>query len=59
MGDCVRTPVVAKMNTANPKPNSNNPEFIQNWLKEERGDYQGVANKWMEIDGKNTENNNL
>ena len=58
MGDCVRTPVVAKMNTASPKPNSNNPEFIQNWLKEEKVDYQGVANKWMEIDSKNTENNN-
>ena len=52
MGDCVRTPVVAKMNTASPKPNSNNPEFIQNWLKEEKVDYQGVANKWMEIDSK-------
>lgn len=58
MGDCVRTPVVAKMNTASPKPNSNNPEFIQNWLKEEKVDYQGVANIWMEIDSKNTENNN-
>lgn len=58
MGDCVRTPIVAKMNTASPKPNSNNPEFIQNWLKEERVDYQGVANKWIEIDSKNTENNN-
>ena len=46
------------MNTASPKPNSNNPEFIQNWLKEEKVDYQGVANKWMEIDNKNTENNN-
>lgn len=50
MGDCVRTPVVAKMNTASPKPNSNNPEFIQNWLKEEKVDYQCVANKWLEID---------
>lgn len=58
MGDCVRTPVVAKMNTANPKPNSNNPEFIRNWLKEEKTDYQGIANKWMEIGGKSAENNN-
>lgn len=53
MGDCVRTPVVAKMNMASPKPNSNNPEFIQNWLKEEEVDYQGIANKWLEIDCKN------
>ena len=57
MGDCVRTPVVAKMNTASPKPNSNNPEFIQNWLKEEKVDYQGVANKWMEIDSESIDNN--
>lgn len=53
MGDCVRTPVVAKMNTASPKPNSNNPEFIQNWLKGDKVDYQGVADKWLEIDSKN------
>lgn len=53
MGDCVRTPVVAKINMASPKPNSNNPEFIQNWLKEEKVDYQGVANKWLEIDCEN------
>src|SRR5204862_6981682 len=26
MGDAVRTPVQAKMNTANPRPNSNNPK---------------------------------
>ena len=33
MGDCVRTPIVARMNDAKPKPNSNDPEFIANWLK--------------------------
>ena len=38
--------------------NGNYDNIIQNWLKEEKVDYQGVANKWMEIDSKNTENNN-
>jgi len=33
MGDAVRTPVQARMNTASPRPNSNNPKFIENWTK--------------------------
>lgn len=48
MGDCVRTPIVARMNDANPRPNSNNPEFISNWLKEDVADYEGVVIKWTE-----------
>lgn len=48
MGDCVRTPVVARMNTANPLPNSNNPEFVKNWLEEDKIDYQEVVDKWLE-----------
>lgn len=48
MGDCVRTPTVARMNDANPRPNSNNPRFIENWLKDDMSDYIGVSNKWME-----------
>ena len=49
MGDCVRTPIVARMNDAKPKPNSNNPEFIANWLKDDVADYVGVAKEWMGI----------
>ena len=37
-GDCVKTPVVARMNTAKPKPNSNDPEFVDNWIKSEKID---------------------
>lgn len=48
MGDCVRTPVVARMNTAKPLPNSNNPEFVKNWLVEDKIDYKDVAEKWLE-----------
>lgn len=49
MGDAVRTPVQARMNTANPRPNSNNPEFIENWTKETNSDfpdYNGIAEAW-------------
>ena len=48
MGDCVRTPIVARMNDAKPRPNSNNPEFISNWLKDDAADYDGVIKKWTE-----------
>lgn len=48
MGDCVRTPIVARMNDANPRPNSNNPSFIDNWLKDGTVDYERVAKKWTE-----------
>lgn len=47
MGDCVRTPVVARMNNARPKPNSSNPKYIKNWLTDVRVDYQSIANKWL------------
>ena len=55
MGDCVRTPVVARMNDAHPKPNSNNPEFISNWLKEDVADYDRVVENWVE-QGQDNEN---
>lgn len=48
MGDCVRTPVVARMNTAKPLPNSNNPEFVNNWLTGDKINYQKVTDKWLE-----------
>jgi hypothetical protein len=48
MGDCVRTPIVARMNDANPRPNSNNPSFIDNWLKNGKADYDLVTKKWTE-----------
>lgn len=47
MGDCIRTPVVARMNTAKPLPNSNNPEFVKNWLAEDKVNYQNVVDNWL------------
>jgi DNA helicase HerA-like ATPase len=49
MGDAVRTPVQAKMNTANPRPNSNNPKFIENWIKDlpiDFPNYKKIADSW-------------
>ena len=55
MGDCVRTPVVARMNDASPKPNSNNPEFIKHWLAESSTNYEAIVDKWLK-DGDTTTN---
>lgn len=49
MGDAVRTPVQTKIKTAYPTPNSNNPEFISNWLTEPTNDfpdYSGITQAW-------------
>ena len=48
MGDAVRTPVQARMNDANPRPNSNNPKFIENWLNvnDNFPNYKGISEAW-------------
>jgi len=49
MGDAVRTPVQARMNTAAPRPNSNNPKFIENWtidLPKDFPNYENIAEAW-------------
>ena len=49
MGDAVRTPVQARMNNADPTPNSNDPKFISNWLAENPSDfpdYKGITEAW-------------
>lgn len=59
MGDAVRTPVQARMNNANPRPNSNNPKFIENWtadLDENFPNYLKIAEAWEKGD-KYTPNN--
>lgn len=49
LGDAVRTPVMARINTACPKPKSENPKFIENWLKEgkDRSFYHSVCDEWQ------------
>lgn len=51
MGDCVRTPVQMRVNNAKPTPNSENPKFIENWLKEIGNafpDYKNISKAWEE-----------
>jgi hypothetical protein len=49
MGDAVRSPVQARINNADPTPNSNDPKFVANWLVDQAGnfpDYTGIAAAW-------------
>jgi len=49
MGDAVRSPVQARINNADPTPNSNDPRFITNWLADQPEgfpDYKGIATAW-------------
>ena len=60
MGDAVRTPVQVRLNNANPKPDSENPEFISKWLKESdinAPDYKSIAKKWECVSDEQTCNN--
>lgn len=66
MGDAVRSPVQAKMNNADPTPNSNDPKFITNWLKEcpsNFPDYSGIATAWEKGEkyagGENLDDDNI
>ena len=46
-GDCVRTPVQARIADVNPTPNSNNPKYIENWLTSNDIPYEKTCNKWL------------
>lgn len=48
LGDAVRTPVMARINTANPKPKSDNPRFVENWLNEGKNKefYHSICDDW-------------
>lgn len=46
-GDCVRTPVLVRIDDVNPTPNSNNPKYIENWLKKDDIiPYEETCNRW-------------
>lgn len=50
MGDAVRTPVQVKMRDVNPKPRSNNPNYIEKWLsvdKLSKENVEKVTNHWL------------
>lgn len=45
-GDCVRTPVLVRIDDVSPMPNSNNPKYIANWLKDEAIPYEEACKRW-------------
>ena len=49
-GDCVRTPIQVRIDDVDPTPNSHNPKFIENWLKEgevSKKLYVETCEKWI------------
>lgn len=55
MGDAVRTPVQVRMTDVYPKPNSDNPKFIEKWLldyEKNVPDYISIAKEWEGLDKK-------
>jgi hypothetical protein len=47
-GDCVRTPVLVKIDSVSPKPNSHNPEYVKRWLKDDLSiPYNATCEKWL------------
>lgn len=46
-GDCVRTPVLVKIDDVTPTPNSNNPKYIENWLNNDPIPYSTTCQRWF------------
>lgn len=51
MGDAVRSPVQVKLYDSLPKPDSDNPQFFESWLKEEPEniDFDKVVEEWTRV----------
>ncbi len=57
MGEAVRTPSQVRINDITKKPDSNNPKFIEQWLKgKSEIEIKPVTDKWLDIDEKNKNN---
>ena len=53
MGEAVRTPSQVRINDITKKPDSNNPKFIEQWLKgKSEIEIKPVTDKWLDIDKK-------
>jgi len=46
-GDCVRTPILVRIDNVNPTPNSHNPKYIANWLENKNIQYQEICERWL------------
>ena len=61
-GDCVRMPVLVRIDDVSPTPNSSNPKYVENWFngKEMHSNlYEETCKRWLEEnaeDGRGSEN---
>ena len=55
-GDCVRTPVLVRIDDVRPTPNSHNPKYIENWLFEKQIPYEDICKRWFGLSSKNNQN---
>lgn len=46
-GDCVRTPIQVRIDDVYPTPNSHNPRFVENWLKDDAIPYVEICERWI------------
>ena len=49
-GDCVRTPIQVRIDDVSPTPNSNNPKYIEQWLKGKPIPYIETCERWLGIE---------
>ena len=49
-GDCVRTPIQVRIDDVSPTPNSNNPKYIEKWLKGKPIPYEKTCKRWLGIE---------
>ena len=54
-GDCVRAPIQVRIDDVFPTPNSHNPKYIDNWLKNQDIPYQNVVDRWLGKDNTSSE----
>lgn len=46
-GDCVRTPIQVRIDDVSPTPNSHNPKYVENWLKDLKIPYYETCDNWL------------
>lgn len=54
-GDCVRTPILVRIDDVRPTPNSHNPKYIENWLSDKQIPYEDTCKRWLGLSSKNNQ----
>ncbi len=48
-GDCVRTPILVRIDDVAPTPNSHNPKYIESWLNDTKIPYKDACKRWLNV----------